>query len=200
MKKRTTIAETTVFAVAVFLCTLMCIPDAFAAEVCAELPEVEVADYVDVEQFMGTWYLIAEIPSFFERACAGGQTAQYSLNPDGSVSVINSCFRASGTPYSRRAKAFVVDTETNAKLEVGFVPLFNYRFFRGDYWIMEVGDDYEYAVVGHPTREYGWVLSRECDIDDTVLEDIFELLEEQYYDTDDFIMIDQSRNGCPAMQ
>jgi apolipoprotein D and lipocalin family protein len=200
MKKRNTVAAAGVVASAVCLCTSICITSAFAAKIYSDPPEVEVADYVDVQKFMGTWYLIAEIPNFFERACAGGQTAEYSLNPDGSVSVINSCFRKSGASYSRRAKAFVVDEETNAKLEVGFVPLFNYRFFRGDYWIMEVGDDYEYAVVGHPTREYGWVLSRECDIEDTLLEDIFELLEEQYYDTDDFVLIDQSRNGCPAMQ
>ena len=61
---------------------------------------------------------------------------------------------------------------------------------------MDVGPDYEYAVIGHPTREYGWILSRTCDLDEDTMQSIRELLEDQYYDFNDFEMTDQTRNGC----
>lgn len=54
-----------------------------------------------------------------------------------------------------RGRARVVDPSTNAKLEVSF-----FRPFWGDYWIIDLGAAYEYAVVGHPGRDYLWILSR----------------------------------------
>ena len=56
--------------------------------------------------------------------------------------------------------ARVVDTSTNAKLEVSFVSVFGWRLFWGDYWILDLGEDYEYVVVGMPSRKYAWILSR----------------------------------------
>jgi len=171
-------------------------PAAWAEETDNDLPEVQVIDNLDIERYMGTWYLIAELPSFFERQCAEGTTATYSLNNDGSVTVVNSCYRQSGIPYAREGRAFVADEQTNAKLEVSFVRFFGLWPFRGRYWVMDVGENYEYAVVGHPTREYGWILSRTCSLPDETLQNIIALLESQYYNFDDFIIIDQSKNGC----
>jgi len=161
-----------------------------------DLPEVQVVDHLNIERYMGTWYLIAELPSFFERQCAEGTTATYSLNDDGSVTVVNSCYRQNGMLYSREGRAFVADEQTNAKLEVSFVRFFGLWPFRGSYWVMDIGENYEYAVVGHPTREYGWVLSRTCSLADETFQNIIAVLESQYYNFDDFIIIDQSKNGC----
>jgi apolipoprotein D and lipocalin family protein len=164
-----------------------------------DLPAVQVVDFVDIERFMGTWYLIAGIPSKFERQCASGQTAAYTLLEDGSVQVVNSCYRRFGASYAREGRAFVVDEATNAKLAVSFVRFFGRWPFRGSYWIVELGDDadYGYVVVGHPTRDYGWILSRTCERDDELLEGIFDRLEDQFYDVSRFVLIDQSLNGCP---
>jgi apolipoprotein D and lipocalin family protein len=171
-----------------------------ASPVLAEdLPEVQVVDFLDVERFMGTWYLIAAIPSKFERQCDSGQTAEYTLLDDGTVHVDNSCYRTFGTVASRAGRAFVVDEETNAKLAVSFVRFFGVWPFRGSYWVVELGDDddYGYVVIGHPTRDYGWIMSRTCERDSVPLEGIFERLADQFYDVSRFELIDQSRNGCP---
>ena len=164
------------------------------------LPEVEVVGSVDLEQFAGEWFLIAEIPSFFERRCAGGQKAEYVLNDDGSVTVINSCVTRLGFTYTRAGRAFVADQQSNAKLRVSFVRFFGLWPFRGDYWIMKLGKNYQWALIGHPTREYGWVLSRTCDLRADTLAYIRAHLEDQLYDFDDFVMVDQSSNGCPAVE
>ena len=121
-------------------------------------PPLQVVEQVDLERYLGTWYEIASIPQRFQRNCYGSQ-AQYSTLNATTIRVINSCRKGSFTgPLSRvRGKAFVVDTTTNAKLEVQF-----FWPFRGDYWIIELDeDDYQYAVVGHPDRDYLWILSRE---------------------------------------
>ncbi len=74
----------------------------------------------------------------------------------------------------------MVDTTTNAKLEVSF-----FRPFWGDYWIIELGDDYEYAVVGHPDRDYLWILSRTPSMDDVTYEYIVSRLRTEHrYDVD----------------
>ena len=157
---------------------------------------MEVVDFVDVERFMGLWYEIASIPSQFQRSCAGGTTAEYTLLEDGSVSVRNTCRGKFGFKRRSRGRAFVDDETTNAKLKVSFVCILDRCFFFGDYWIMDIGPDYEYAVIGHPTREFGWILSRTCELSNEVLEGIIELLEDQFYDFSDFVMTDQSVNGC----
>jgi len=81
-----------------------------------------------------------------------------------------------------------VDANTNAKLEVSFVSFLGMNFFWGDYWIIGLGDDYDYAVVGHPERKYGWILARTPKLEETTLDEIFAVLREKGYDPDDFEM------------
>jgi apolipoprotein D and lipocalin family protein len=83
---------------------------------------------------------------------------------------------------SAKGKAWVVDKETNAKLKVSF-----FWFFAGDYWIIDLGRDYEYAVIGHPKRKYLWILSRVKEMDNTVYEEILSLLRDKKYDTSKLI-------------
>ncbi len=167
--------------------------------VSAAMPELEVVDSVDIERYLGTWYEIAKIPTWFERSCAGGTTATYTLNRDGSVNVLNQCYRDNGMIMRAQGNATVADAATNAKLNVSFVNFFGRWLFPGDYWIIELGDDYEYAVVGHPTREYGWILSRTCELPEDLLNDIFYRLSRRFYSRDDFDITDQSQNGCDDM-
>ncbi|MGZ5243255.1 MAG: lipocalin family protein [Bacteroidia bacterium] len=109
--------------------------------------------YVDLKKYLGKWYDIAHYPSRFQKNTTHSQ-ANYSLREDGDIEVINSCLKK-GKPDMVKGKAWVVDKTTNAKLKVQF-----FWPFAGDYWIIELADDYRYALVGHPTREYLWILSR----------------------------------------
>ncbi len=139
------------FGAALLAALALAAPTALAAD-----PEVRVVPDVDLSRYTGTWYEIASFPQWFQRGCTA-TTATYSLRDDGKIGVLNQCRK--GGPDGKLSKAEgwarVVDPSTNAKLEVTFF----WPFF-GDYWITDLGKDYEYAVVGHPGRDYLWILSR----------------------------------------
>ena len=140
---------------------------------------LETVPHVDLTRYAGTWYEIASYPQHFQKGCTG-TTATYTLRPNGTVEVINRCARDSldGRITVARGKARVVDRSTNAKLKVTF-----FWPFWGDYWIIDLGREYEYAVVGHPSRKYLWVLSRTPHMDDAVYAGILDRLRAQGYDT-----------------
>jgi apolipoprotein D and lipocalin family protein len=138
------------------------------------LPPLQVVERVDIPRYMGTWYEIASFPHRFQEGCTG-TTASYTLRDDGGVDVVNRCFHQSlqGEEKVAEGRARVVDTATNAKLEVSF-----FGPFWGDYWIIELGDEYEYAVVGHPGRDYLWILSRTPRMDDATFDALVARLRE----------------------
>jgi apolipoprotein D and lipocalin family protein len=84
-----------------------------------------------------------------------------------------------GEEDTAEGRARVVDKVTNAKLEVSF-----FRPFWGDYWIIQLAPDYSYAVVGHPGRDYLWILSRTPQMDEAVYQGILAKLTEQGYPLD----------------
>lgn len=129
---------------------------AFVLLGCSEDLPLDTVSHVDVNRYMGKWYEIASFPAWFQQDCTG-TTATYSLNPDGTVNVFNRCFKKAldGSEDNAEGSAYVVDSKTNAKLKVSF-----FWPFYGDYWIIDLADDYSYAVVGHPNRKYLWILSR----------------------------------------
>ncbi len=140
---------------------------------------LETVSHVDLARYAGTWYEIASYPQRFQKGCTG-TTATYTLRADGSVEVLNRCTRDSlnGRITVARGRARVVDRTSNAKLKVSF-----FWPFWGDYWIIDLGRDYEYAVVGHPSRKYLWILSRTPAMAPEVYEGILGRLREQGYDT-----------------
>jgi apolipoprotein D and lipocalin family protein len=137
------------------------------------LPELEVVPYVDLEKYTGTWYEIARYPNKFQRDCYGSR-ATYGLRDDGKISVLNECYKGSaeGRLKSANGKAWVVDKKTNARLKVSF-----FWPFSGDYWIIELDDDYQHVVVGHPERKYLWILARQKTMDDVLYNGILKRLE-----------------------
>lgn len=140
------------------------------------LPPVQTVAHVDLQRYLGTWYEISSFPQSFQRGCSF-TTATYSLRDDGDIEVVNRC-RKNGKPTEAKGRARVVDTATNAKLKVSF-----FRPFWGDYWIIELGDDYQYAVVGHPGRDYLWVLSRTPTMDAATYDAIVARAQAQGFDT-----------------
>jgi len=153
--------------------------------------EMKVVPKVDLTRYMGAWYSIASIPQVFDRKCVGGTTATYTLNEDGTVAVLNACYLSDGGLTQAKGVAWVADTKTNAKLKVTFIPFLRLNFLAGDYWIIDLGPDYEYAVVGHPSRKYGWILSRTPELPEDVLPGIIQRLEAQGYDFSQFQMVNQ---------
>jgi apolipoprotein D and lipocalin family protein len=133
-----------------FLAGLVIIPQSFGGE--STLP---VVPKVDLNRYAGKWHEIARLPMYFQRNCASDVTAQYTLKPDGKIEVLNQCRGKNGSLKTAKGTAKVVDKITQAKLKVSF-----FWPFSGDYWILDVGPDYEYAMVGEPGRNYLWILSR----------------------------------------
>lgn len=123
---------------------------------CKSQDPLETVAYVDVEKYMGKWYEIALFPQSFEKNCTG-TTAEYTLRNDGKVTVVNSCHlnTLNGQFKVAKGEAYIADKLTNAKLKVSF-----FKPFYGDYWILDLGQNYEYAMVGAPDRQYLWFLSR----------------------------------------
>jgi len=146
----------------------------------AFFPELPVVDSVNLQQYAGKWYEIARYPNFFEQNCVG-VTAEYTLLDDGQVEVVNTCRKDSldGELDVITGTARVADPESNAKLRVRF-----FGPFEGDYWIIELDDQYQYAVVGEPSRSFLWILSRTPQLDQTIIDGIFERLPELGYDPD----------------
>lgn len=141
-------------------------------------PPLEVVADVDVERYMGKWYEIAKYPNSFQDGCYG-VTAEYALRDNGTVSVLNICREADGSTVKSSIQGFatVADKTTNAKLTVYF-----FYPFGAPYWIIQLDDDYQYAVVGDPTRRFLWILSRTPVLDPEIYEGILQRLAEQGYD------------------
>ena len=157
--------------------------------------ELEPVDSVNLDRYIGLWYEIAKIPNRFQRKCAQGTTAQYSLRKDGRIDVINRCIASNGKVIEAKGIAKIVDTITNAKLKVSFVKLFGLSLFWGDYWIIGLHKNYEYAIVGTPGRKYGWILSRQKELSQEDLNQAFTILREQGYDPEEFEMTTHSSDG-----
>jgi apolipoprotein D and lipocalin family protein len=144
------------------------------------LAPLATVPHVDLNQYLGTWYEIASFPQSFQRGCTA-TTAKYAMRADGDIDVLNRCRKDSldGKEKSAKGRARVVDRSTNAKLEVSF-----FRPFWGDYWIIDLGSNYEFAVVGHPSRDYLWILSRTPTMEPTVYEGIIARLRAQGYEVE----------------
>ena len=148
---------------------------------CSSMPHVpplETVPFVDVERYMGKWYEIASYPTFFNSRCTA-TTAEYTLQDDGTVRVVNEC--SIGDPSGRvnriEGTARVVNEATNAELEVRF-----FLFGQGDYWIIDLDESYQWAVVGDPRRTTLFILSRTPALEDDVYQGILSRVREKCYD------------------
>lgn len=149
--------------------------------------EPETVSHVDLERYMGLWHEFARLPNRFQSQCTGPTTAEYTLREDGKVDVLNRCVTEDGVDEAK-GLARVVDEATNAKLEVSFFSLLGFRPIWGDYWVIGLGDDYEYAVVGTPDRKFGWLLVRDPDVSEELRDEMFFTLESRGYRHRDFVL------------
>lgn len=159
---------------------------------------LDTVPYVDTTQITGTWFEIGHLPRSTQEGCAG-TTATYSAIQNGRFAVLHQCTLAGGQQLKSQATLYVTDDKTNAKLGIdlgGFI---------GDYWIIDEAPDYRYIVVGHPSRQYLWILARDRHMSQEDLDTVLANANAKGFDTSivEYTNQDggespQSNSGCSA--
>lgn len=164
---------------------------ALAAPAAADEPApLPVVPELDLQRYSGTWHEIARLPMYFERRCVGDITATYVPLESGRVQVRNACLRDDGVRLQSVGMARRAGSEP-AKLEVRFAPawLSFLPFVWADYWVIALDEDYRWALVGEPEREYLWFLSREPSMDAATFEALKARARELGYSLDELIVV-----------
>lgn len=139
------------------------------------------AESVDIERYVGRWYSISALPQTFTKNCLS-QTADYSIINAQTMSVLNTCVKAT-KKTTISGQAVIVNTATNAELEVTFNNFFT-RLFRvkGDYTIMKLDSEYRYVLVGSKDRKSLWILARETSMPEVIYENYIEFAKANSFD------------------
>ena len=149
---------------------------------------MKTVDYVDLERFMGPWYVIANIPTFLEKG-AHNAVETYSLNDDGTIAT-NFTFRKDGFDGKKKEynpKGFITDTESNALWGMRFVwPI------KADYRIVYVDDDYSQTVIARQKRDFVWIMARSPSISDQDYDKLMSMVEALGYDMSKVRRVPQS--------
>ncbi|MEM7214414.1 MAG: lipocalin family protein [Pseudomonadota bacterium] len=141
--------------------------------------EVKTVDQLDLNRYLGTWHEVARFPARFQRGCKDAK-AVYKKIGAGKISVVNSCTR-NGEKSVAEGNAVVTGT---GRLGVRFSV---FQPFRAPYWVLWIDKGYQTAVVGDPSRKYGWILSRIPDRDRSGLTEAINAFEKNGYDTSKLI-------------
>jgi apolipoprotein D and lipocalin family protein len=140
---------------------------------------------VDLERYAGLWYEVARFPNSFQAKCRGQATATYERLPGGELRVVNICRGADGRMIRTEGRARLADRAgPPSRLKVRFAPaiLSFLPMVWGDYWILDLTADYGAALVGTPSREYLWVLSRTPQLEDTIFQRLIATAAAQGFD------------------
>lgn len=162
---------------------------------------VRPVETVDLARYAGRWYEVARFPNKFQAECAGETTADYELLPNGQMRVVNACRRADGeiTRAEGRARVARADGPTSM-LKVRFAPGFLafLPMVWGNYWILDLTEDYRAALVGEPDRAYLWILSRTPQLDQPTYQGMVASAAAQGFDVTRLVMSpSQSGIGIP---
>ena len=147
---------------------------------CQTMKPIHTVEKVDLERFMGDWYVIASIPTFIEKD-AYNATESYRLDNDGTVATTFKFNKGSydGPVKEYNPRGYVRDTQSNAVWGMQFVwP------FKAEYRIIFLSDDYTQTVIGRTKRDYVWIMARESSIPVDDYERILEFIRDQGYDLD----------------
>jgi len=157
---------------------------------CQTMKPIETVDYVDLNRFMGDWYVIASIPTFIETD-AYNAIESYRLDKDGTVATTFRFNKGSldGPLKEYHPRGFVRDTQSNAVWGMQFIwP------FKAEYRIIYLNDDYSVTVIGRTKRDYVWIMSREPAIPAEAYTRIINFLKVQGYDIDKIQKVPQKDN------
>ena len=160
----------------------------FVTSCSSQMKPLETIPNVDLERYTGKWYEIARLPNSFEKGlvCV---TAEYSLRPDGKITVLNSGRKEEDTSKVKTAKgkAKVPNPEEPGRLKVTF-----FWPFYGDYYIFHLDEEnYQYALVGDPSRKYMWVLARNPHMDDALYAELLDIARKKDFAVEELLKVRQ---------
>ncbi len=145
---------------------------------CTKATDLTTVPKVDINRYLGQWHEIARFPNRFEKGleCV---TANYSLKKNGKIEVLNKGFRSNDPSKAETAKgsAWVPDKNFPGRLKVTF-----FWPFAGNYYIIALDENYRYALVGDPSREYLWILAREKELDETIYQHLVDIARQNGFD------------------
>jgi apolipoprotein D and lipocalin family protein len=155
---------------------------------CKKYEDLPTVEKLDIQRYMGTWYEIARLPNKFEKGleCV---TATYSIKDKGKIKVVNRGHSIEDNTKVETATgtAWVPDDDHPGRLKVTF-----FWPFAGKYYVIMLDKEYNYALVGDPSRKYLWILSKTKEPDESVIESLLGRAKELKFDTSKVIRINQS--------
>jgi apolipoprotein D and lipocalin family protein len=157
---------------------------------------MNTVSHVDLPRYMGDWYVIANIPYFAEKDCFDS-IESYALRDDGKISNWFRCRKGSfEAPMKQKATAVVTvdDTTTNATWSVKFFHLISVK-----YLVLDLDPNYQWVVVGHPSRRYGWIMARKPTMDDALYQRLLADAAKHGYDPAKFAKVPQQQAADATM-
>jgi len=159
-------------------------------------PPLKPVSHVDLPRYMGDWYVIANIPYFAEKNCFDS-IESYALRPDGKIHNWFRCRKGSfDAPMEQKATAVasVLDPASNAVWSVRF-----FKIIAVKYEILNLDPNYQWVMVGHPSRRYGWIMARSKTLDEATYQRILQATVAQGYDPAQFHKVPQSSATASTM-
>lgn len=149
-------------------------------------PPMDTAKQVDLNRYVGKWYQVNFIPNSFQSKCVADTQAEYQLENQ-ELRVVNRCRAKDGSIEQANGIAKLVEGSNNTKLRVSF-----FRPFYGNYWILDLDPNYQWVLLGEPSRKYGWILSRTPQLDPAIQKSILNKAETLGYQRGQFQISVQS--------
>jgi len=146
---------------------------------CTSYPPIKTEEYVDLERFMGDWYVIANIPTFIEKG-AHNAIESYRLDDDGTIDTTFTFHQDNfdGEVKTYNPRGFIVDKQSNAVWGMRFIwP------FKAEYRIVYVDKDYQHTIIGRSMRDYVWIMARTPKVSDADYKALIRIIKQQGYDT-----------------
>lgn len=131
-----------------------------AVTACSTHKPMPAVEYVDLDRFMGDWFVIANIPTFLEKD-AYNPVETYRLDDDGTIATTFTFNQGSldGEKKNYQPRGFVQDSESNAIWGMQFIwPI------KADYRIVYLDADYQKTIIGRKSRDYVWIMARKSSI------------------------------------
>ncbi len=155
---------------------------------CKSESKLNTVEQVDLQRYLGKWYEIARLPNRFEKGlvCV---TATYSLKENGKINVLNQGRDVKDKSIVKKANgtAWIPDEAEPGQLKVSF-----FWPFAGKYWIIALDKNYGYSLVGDPSREYLWILSRSKTLPDSIYKELTLKAKQCGFNTTELVRVEQS--------
>lgn len=171
------------------------VAQAVPSEVRAPPAPLTTIERLDIARYMGTWFEIAKYPNRFQKKCMADTRADYHLQADGTVQVVNRCRQETGKLDEAIGAARQTGAPGSPRLQVRFAPpwLSWLPFVWGNYWVIDLDEGYQLVAVSEPKREFLWVLSRTPTVKPEAYAALLARLQAQGFDTARLELTQQAR-------